>query len=243
MGGNSSSKKISLADAIDEGSLDKKACEELFEHYDKDNSGKIEKNEIQHIVADIIKIKHKGDEKTLKEIDEMVKLGGFVYYEKQLFQFFDKGDKDGKIDKSEFVANFPKYVKALLNREKTTLGNLSKAVQDGILEGPQCKELFKHYDADNSGMIERKEVSKIVGDILILKGQDKKEVHEMIELGGLFAYENQFFSFFDTGVKDGKVDEKEFLAKFPQYVKALTKTECKSSEKKAETKQEDTKAA
>jgi len=181
----------------------------------------------------------KGQDK--KEVDEMLELGGFQSFEQQLFKYFDKGDKDGKIDQEEFVARFPSYVSTLIKKEVTTeaaILTLSSALADGSLDEKTCKQLFKRYDKDGSGSIERPEIKDIIGDLLKAKGQDPKEVDELLGMGGFVHYEQQLFKIFDTGDKDGKIDEAEFIAKFPGYVAAIVK---KDGGANAEKKQEERK--
>ncbi|GAB5365619.1 hypothetical protein AAMO2058_001073500 [Amorphochlora amoebiformis] len=228
--GNEKSTLCTLNKAVKDGNLDKKVCQKLFKKYDTDKSGSIDKHEIQNIIADILKLK--GQDEAM--VDEMLKIGGFASYEKQIFKFFDKGDKDGKIDKEEFESHFPEYVGnflgKILKQETSTIMTLSMALKDGLLESRECEELFQRYDKDKSGMIERGEVKCIVGDILKAKGQDTKEVDEMMKLGGYVEYEKQLFKLLDKGKKDGKIDKKEFLENFPQYVKTLVDKNIKTSE-------------
>eukprot|EP00470_Lotharella_oceanica_P000774 CAMPEP_0170175590 /NCGR_PEP_ID=MMETSP0040_2-20121228/8645_1 /TAXON_ID=641309 /ORGANISM="Lotharella oceanica, Strain CCMP622" /LENGTH=269 /DNA_ID=CAMNT_0010417633 /DNA_START=14 /DNA_END=823 /DNA_ORIENTATION=+ len=228
--GKSKSSIYLLSEALEDGVLDKKECEALFNRYDADKSGKIERHEIQRIVGDILKAKGQD----AQEVDEMIKLGGFINYEKQLFEFFDKKDKDGKIDKEEFVDKFPQYVGALIKKtikgEEAAILTLSQAMEDGTLDNAECKQLFKQYDKDSSGAIEREEIKNIIGDILKAKGQDTKEVDEMMEIGGFVHYEQQLFKHFDSGDKDGKIDEQEFVSKFPSYVASICKKDIKGDE-------------
>jgi len=59
---------------------------------------------------------------------------------------------------------------------RSALISLKSALEDGVLSKQECEELFKRYDKDNSGTIERAEIQQMVGDIMVAKGQDKKEV-------------------------------------------------------------------
>lgn len=56
---------------------------------------------------------------------------------------------------------------------------LTEALKDGILDKKECQELFKRYDNDKSGFIERGEIPNIIGDILKAKGNDPEMVFFM----------------------------------------------------------------
>ncbi len=212
-----------LEQALEDGELSADECAKLFDRYDSDKSGSIERKEVRLIVADVLKAKGQD----AKEVDEMMSLGAFEAFEQQLFHFLDKGNKDGKIDKEEFLKGFPDYITAMVREQKAAKkvaelsASLRQAMKSGAIDEKECAELFARYDADSSGSIERGEVKFIIGDLLKAKGQDAKEVDEMLDLGGFVSYEEQVFKFFDKGDKDGKIDKAEFIATFPKYVKAM----------------------
>jgi len=66
----------------------------------------------------------------------------------------------------------------------------------------------------------------IIGKLFVTASQ----VDEMMEIGGFVHYEQQLFKHFDSGDKDGKIDEQEFVSKFPSYVASICKKDIKGDE-------------
>jgi Ca2+-binding EF-hand superfamily protein len=76
--------------------------DQVFEHYDKDKSGKIQEDELNKLVKDLMSKKSgEGEEVTQAEIDD---------YKQQLLAIADK-DGDGQISKDELILLVKLYLK------------------------------------------------------------------------------------------------------------------------------------
>ena len=139
---------------------------QIWQHYDEDGTGTIEKIELQGLLRDLLTAaaqSEDGDGTTVTPTDVRE-------YSEVLLDMFD-GDHDGKISIGE--------LSKILNTEKCYLEHLKGR---SSLTKEQFNRVWKHYDRGGTGLISGAALRALAWDVIRGEGTEAVEVITLEEI-------------------------------------------------------------
>lgn len=139
---------------------------QIWQHYDEDNDGTIEKIELQGLLRDLLTAAAQSDSGD----GSVVTPTDVREYSEVLLDMFD-GDHDGKISIGE--------LSKILNAEKCYLDHLKGR---SSLTKEQFNRVWKHYDRDATGLLSGPALRALSWDVIRGEGEEAVEVISLEEI-------------------------------------------------------------